>query len=208
MSTAEAAIENNERTERAEPEFVDINDPSFAEGELEGFDDQKDPLAFSVVRDGIYNVEVDFAEQDPQKRWSKRTGDRGDYFSTRLAARILDGPYANRLVYDGFVSTMVFDGTTKVAKVIKAVGGEVRGANSSVEQARRLSQLLPARARVRVKVTAQEEDVKKAFYKSEKQFPEKEDGTPDFEKVAQSEGPEHGGQVFVRSEIAGYMAVE
>lgn len=206
MSTPEAAIDNNEQ--RAEPEFVDINDPSFIDGELPEFDDEKDPLAFSVVRDGIYNAEIDFAEQDAAKHWTQRDGDRGKYLSTRLAARILDGAYANRLVYDGFVSTMVFDGTTKVAKVIKACGGDVRGANSSVEQARRLSQLLPARAKVRVRVTAQEEDVKKPFYKSEKQFPQKDDGTPDFEKVSNSEGPEHGGTVYVRSEIAGYMVAE
>lgn len=206
MSTPEAAIDNNEQ--RAEPEFVDINDPSFVEGDLPDFDDEKDPLAFSIVRDGVYQVEIDFAEQDAAKRWTKRNGDRGEYLSTRLAARILDGPYANRFVYDGFVSTMVFDGTTKVAKVIKSVGGDVRGARSSVEQARRLSQLLPARTKVRVRVTAQEEDVKKPFYKSEKQFPQKEDGTPDFEKVSNSEGPEHGGTVYVRSEIAGYMADE
>jgi hypothetical protein len=206
MSTPETAIDNNKQ--RAEPEFVDINDPSFVDGELPEFDDQKDPLAFSIVRDGVYNVEVDFFEQDTAKHWTQRDGDRGKYLSTRLAARILDGPSANRVIIDGFVSTMVFDGTTKVAKVIKACGGDVRGATSSVEQARRLSQLLPARARVRVKVAAQEEDVKKPFYKNEKQFPEKDDGTPDFEKVMNSEGPEHGGQVFVRSEVAGYMTAE
>jgi hypothetical protein len=206
MSTPETAYDNG--TEKKDAEFVDINDPSFTTGELQGFDDEKDPLAFSIVRDGVYNAVVDFAEQDPAKRWTQRNGNSGKYLSTRLAARLLDGPFANRLVYDGFVSTMVFDETCAVAKVIKAVGGEVRGAREDAELARRLSQLLPAQARVRVKVTAQEEDVKKPFYKSEKQFPQKADGTPDFEKVANSEGPEHGGTVFVRSEIKGYMPVE
>lgn len=209
MSTAEAAIDNNERNERAEPEFVDINDPSFAEGELEGFDDQKDPLAFSIVRDGIYNVELDFAEQDVNKRWARKVSKQGTpYLVTRTAARILDGPFANRIVYDGFLSTMVFDGTTGVAKAIVAVGGNVAGARAEGEQARRLSQLLPARCRVQTKVEAREEGADKPFIKSERKFPEKEDGTPDFQKVLDGEGPEFGGQVYVEAKIKRYLPVE
>lgn len=209
MSTPQEAV-NNTQTERAEPEYVDINDPQFAEdAEIGGFDDEKDPLEFTIVRDGVYNVEVDFAEQDPQKRWSQREGnDSSKYLSTRLAARILDGPFANRIVYDGFVSTMVFDGTTKVAKVIRACGGEIKGAKTSINQAKRLTQLLPARARVKVAVRAQEADVKKPFYKSESQFPQKDDGTPDFQKTSLGEGPEHGGEVYVRSEITRYLEAE
>lgn len=208
MSTPETAMNNNE--ERKEVNYVDINDPQFAEGgELGGFDDEKDPLEFTIVRDGVYNVEIDFAEQDAGKRWAQRKADNGDeYLSTRLAARILDGPFANRIVYDGFVSTMVYDQTTKVAKVIRAVGGEVKGARTSIQQAQRLAQLLPARARVKVAVRAQEADVKKPFYKSESQFPQKDDGTPDFQKVSLGEGPEHGGEVYVRSEITRYLEVE
>lgn len=207
MSTPETAVDNNEQKSTAE--FVDINDPSFTDGELEGFDDQKDPLAFSVVRDGIYNVELDFAEQDAGKRWAQKTSESGTrYLVTRLAARILDGQYANRIVYDGFVSTMVFDGTTGVAKALVAVGGNVAGAREGGEQARRLSQSLPARCRVQVKVEAREDGAKKAFLKSEKKFPEKEDGTPDFQKVADGEGPEFGGQVYVQSSIKRYMPVE
>lgn len=206
MTTPAMSTDNEERKE---VDYVDINDPQFAEGEeISGFDDEKDPLEFTIVRDGIYNVEIDFAEQDTQKRWANRKGDSGEYLSTRLAARILDGPFANRLVYDGFVSTMVYDGTTKVAKVIRAVGGEVKGARTSIEQAKRLTQSLPGRARVKVQVRAQEADVKKPFYKSESQFPQKDDGTPDFQKVSLGEGPEHGGEVYVRSEITRYLEAE
>lgn len=199
-----------ENEERKEVDYVDINDPQFVDGEeLGGFDDQKDPLEFTIVRDGVYNVEIDFAEQDTQKRWAQREDKNGGkYLSTRLAARILDGAFANRLVYDGFVSTMVFDGTCAVAKVLRAVGGEIKGARTSVELAKRLSQALPARARVKVSVRAQEEDVRKPFYKSESQFPQKDDGTPDFQKVSLGEGPEHGGAVYVRSEITRYLEVE
>lgn len=210
MSTPQTEMTNTESTEPKELEFVDLNDPQFAEGEeLGGFDDTKDPLEFSVVRDGIYNVELDFAEQDSSKHWVQRQDKNGgNYLSTRLAARILDGSFANRLVYDGFVSTMVFDGTCAVARVLKAVGGEIKGARTSVELAKRLSQALPARARVKVAVRAQEADVKKPFYKSESQFPQKDDGTPDFQKVSLGEGPEHGGEVYVRSEITRYLEIE
>lgn len=207
MSTPEAAVSNDQPKE---VDYVDINDPQFAEGEeISGFDDEKDPLEFTIVRDGVYNVEIDFAEQDASKRWAQRQDKNGgNYLSTRLAARILDGPFANRFVYDGFVSTMVFDGTCAVAKVLRAVGGEIKGARTSVELAKRLSQALPARARVKVSVRAQEADVKKPFYKSESQFPQKPDGTPDFQKVSLGEGPEHGGEVYVRSEITRYLEVE
>lgn len=209
MSTPETAMDNGqEQREKAEPTFVDINSTEFADEELEGFDDTKDPLEFSIVRDGIYNVELNFAEQDASKHWVQRSGDNGDYLSTRIAARILDGPFANRIVFDGFVSTMVFDGTCAVARVIKAAGGDIKGAKGSIGLARKLSQLLPARARIKVQVQAREEDVKKAFKKGERNFPEKEDGTPDFQKIADSEGPEHGGTVYVESKITRYMEVE
>ncbi|HTG95773.1 MAG TPA: hypothetical protein VL866_24445 [Pyrinomonadaceae bacterium] len=211
MSTPETAMAANgsDNTERAEPNFVDINDPNFIEGELEGFDDEKDPLAFAVVRAGTYDAELNFSEQDPAKQWTQRTDKSNHpYLSTRLTARILDGPFANRLVNDGFVSTMVFDGTCAVAKVIKAIGGEVKGLRTSADLARKLSQSLPARARIRVQVRAQEKGVAKAFIKAEKDFPQKDDGTPDFDKVANSEGPETGDQVYVRSEITGYMEVK
>lgn len=209
MSTPETAMDNGQETQKAEPAFVDINSPEFVDEELEGFDDTKDPLSFSVVRAGVYDAELSFAEQDAAKHWAQREDGNGNkYLSTRIAARILDGPFANRLVYDGLVSTMVFDGTTKVAKIIKAVGGDVKGLRSSGDLARKLSQSLPGRARIRVQVRAQEKDVKKAFLKSERDFPQRDDGTPDFDKVAQMEGPEHGDQVYVRSEITAYMPVE
>lgn len=207
MSTP--AMETEQSNDRTEPTFVDINNPSFVEGELEGFDDEKDPLAFAVVRAGTYDAELNFAEQDPAKQWTQREDKQGRaYLSTRLTARILDGPFANRLVNDGFVSTMVFDGTCAVAKVIKAIGGDVKGLRTSTDLARKLAQSLPARARIRVQVRAQEKGVPKPFIKSEKDFPQKEDGTPDFDKVANAEGPETGDQVYVRSEITGYMEVK
>jgi hypothetical protein len=207
MSTP--AMETEQSNDRTEPNYVDINDPQFTEGELEGFDDEKDPLAFAVVRAGTYDAELNFSEQDPAKQWTQRTDKQGHpYLSTRLTARILDGPFANRLVNDGFVSTMVFDGTCAVAKVIKAVGGDVKGLRTSADLARKLSQSLPGRSRIRVQVRAQEKGVSKPFIKSEKDFPQKEDGTPDFDKVANSEGPETGDQVYVRSEITGYMEVK
>lgn len=207
MSTAEAAIDNNQPKD--EPNFVDINDPSFVDGELEGFDDTKDPLAFAVVRAGTYDAELNFSEQDTAKQWTQREDKQGHkYLSTRLTARILDGPFAGRLVNDGFVSTMVFDGTCAVAKVIKAVGGDVKGLRTSADLARKLSQSLPARSRIRVQVRAQEKGVNKPFMKAERDFPQKDDGTPDFDKVAQMEGPETGDQVYVRSEITGYMEVK
>jgi hypothetical protein len=209
MSTPETQMSNDSSTEKAEPNYVDINSPDFVDGELEGFDDTKDPLAFAVVRAGTYDAELNFSENDPSKHWTQRQDKQGhSYLSTRLTARILDGPFANRLVNDGFVSTMVFDGTCAVAKVIKAIGGEVKGLRTSTDLARKLSQSLPARARIRVQVRAQEKGVNKAFIKSEKDFPQKEDGTPDFDKVANSEGPETGDQVYVRSEITGYMEVK
>jgi len=209
MSTPEMAANGSDTTEKAEPNFVDINSPDFVDGELEGFDDQKDPLAFAVVRAGTYDAELNFSENDPAKQWTQRQDKSGHtYLSTRLTARILDGPFANRLVNDGFVSTMVFDGTCAVAKVIKAIGGEVKGLRTSTDLARKLTQSLPARARIRVQVRAYEKGVNKAFKKSEKDFPEKPDGTPDFDAVANSEGPETGDQVYVRSEITGYMEVK
>jgi hypothetical protein len=208
MSTPEQAV-SNDSSQSNEPNFVDINDPQFADGELEGFDDTKDPLAFAVVRAGTYDAELNFSENDPAKQWTQRQDKQGhSYLSTRLTARILDGPFANRLVNDGFVSTMVFDGTCAVAKVIKAIGGEVKGLRTSTDLARKLSQSLPAGARIRVQVRAQEKGVNKPFIKSEKDFPQKDDGTPDFDKVANSEGPETGDQVYVRSEITGYMEVK
>jgi hypothetical protein len=207
MSTPQQEMSNDSSPN--EPNFVDINDPQFTDGELEGFDDTKDPLAFAVVRAGTYDAELNFSEQDPSKQWTQREDKQGRaYLSTRLTARILDGPFANRLVNDGFVSTMVFDGTCAVAKVIKAIGGDVKGLRTSAELARKLTQSLPARARIRVQVRAAEKGVNKPFIKSEKDFPQKEDGTPDFDKVANMEGPETGDQVYVRSEITGYMEVK
>lgn len=207
MSTPQEAMSTTSDQPK-EVDYVDINDPQFAEGEeITGFDDEKDPLAFSFVRDGIYNVELDFAEQDAAKRWAQREKDGNKYLSTRIAARILDGAFANRLVYDGFVSTMVFDGTCAVAKVLKAAGGDIKGARTSVELARRLGQTLPARARIRVQVQAREEGNNKPFKKGEQTFPEK-DGQPDFQAVADGEGPEHGGTVYVESKITRYMEAE
>lgn len=204
MSTPETAVSD----ERQEPNYVDINAPEFVDGELEGFDDEKDPLAFAVVRAGTYDAELNFADQDPSKHWQQREKNGTKYLSTRLTARILDGAFGGRLVNDGFVSTMVFDGTCAVAKVIKAIGGEVKGLRTSTDLARKLSQSLPARCRIRVQVRAQEKGVNKPFIKTERDFPQKEDGTPDFDKVANMEGPETGDQVYVRSEITGYMEVK
>jgi hypothetical protein len=165
------------------------------EEEREGYDPTKDANAAPPPPPaGKYVVKVEFQEQDPAKRWERKTSKKGaTYLNTTVVCTIADNP-ANppevinrRFVVNNIMTLVNNQGGTEVTALIQALGAGpelVNGPRTSGHEARVLSDALTQDPLVGVEI-----DWEASYYNKEKEvdeydrvrgmknFPKNEDGT-------------------------------
>jgi hypothetical protein len=196
-------------------EYLDLNDlprfdtPTEINPEADAFE------KFRPIPDGVWNCVLDYAESDPQKRWTRRYDKNGDaYYSTSVVATVTSGDYADRKVADRFVSTMVFRGTSRVAGIVKAARGAdvLRGIRSHEQLVTALDEIIVGHEPVRIQTAwdaryptgdkdALGRDVYKRFLHGMKRFPQ----TPEGEYEHTVKSPADGSEITARAEIEAYL---
>ena len=157
--------------------------------------------------DGEHLVKVTYGSDDPEKRWQKRTDKRNGtiYYATSIISRVIapQNEDDNKAVFDNFVSTQMYRGTSKVIGLISALRGDVTQISSHLDQVRILDELLRGEPTCGLETywesqhnTGEKDDrgkdiwktvmdpVTRRPYKGQKNFPRKPDGT--FEHIVHS----------------------
>jgi hypothetical protein len=144
MSATEPAANN-----QGEQEFLNLADlPSVDIGE-DQVTVNPDADAFAApapVKDGDHQAKLMYGTDDPEKRWQRRKTKDGSgvYYATKIQARIIEpgNEDDNKVVFDGFVSTMMRNGTSRVIGVLAALGFPIESIHSHLDQVRALDNLL------------------------------------------------------------------
>ncbi len=137
-----------EQEAREQQEFLDLSNlPSVpTEEDRVEVDPSADAFAgMAPVKDGDHSAKLMYGTDDPEKRWQRRKDKNGNtYYATRIQARIIapGDDDDNKAVFDGFVSTMMRNGTSRVIGVLGALGYDVSTVSSHLDQVKALDNLL------------------------------------------------------------------
>jgi hypothetical protein len=181
-------------------EFIDINDLGL---EDEPLGDNFDATANSFsgpppLPKATFTVSVAFREKDPGKQWAELAYNEekgfgpGKYLATKLVLTVLDGEHEKRRIFDDFVSTGVWNGSTStIASILHLLGrGDdvvrlSREGKGHMELARLFSQAIASEPTLRVavdwegRVKNEETGKYETLYKTMTEFPQRKDGTND-----------------------------
>lgn len=202
-----------------EQEFLNLADlPSVetSEDRVE-VDPNKDAFAAPPPpKDGTHLVRLGYGSDDPEKRWQRRKDKNGNqYYATKLMAKIIAPGEEddNKVVFDGFVSTMMRQGTSRVIGVLQALGHDVGTITSHLDQVKALDNLLAGEPTCNIETeweaqfnTGEKDDNGKDIYKRMKKgmknFPSDANGV--YQHILES--PVDGSDVSAQARIIRYSA--
>jgi hypothetical protein len=141
-------------------QFVSLGDIPEGEDFMEGFDPTADAYAPPApVAPSTYLGTITFAVDDPEQRWERKTYNAEKYperegqayYVTRIKGRITDGgQYDNRVVFDDFMSTGIFNsGTSGVASLLKQLGYDLSNVTKQTQLCQLLEQALAGEPQVK-----------------------------------------------------------
>jgi hypothetical protein len=203
-----------------EQEFLNLADLPSAETADDRVDVDPTKDAFAApppVKDGVHEAKLAYGSDDPEKRWQTRKDKQGNkYYATKLMAKIIDpgNEDDNKVVFDGFVSTMMRQGTSRVIGVLHALGYDVGTITSHLDQVRALDNLLAGEPTCQIETeweaqydSGEKDDttgktIYKRLKKGMKNFPSDANGV--FQHVLES--PVDGSDVTAQARVVRYGA--
>jgi hypothetical protein len=173
--------------------------------------------------DGTHRFKLKI-QKDSWKSGKTKKGTPQDYLSCKVQANVVaEGEKWNNLTaFDGFVSTLVYDGKSRMAGILKAVGSPIEGNINRVALAKAFRAALAGEpiCRIRGRWNASEnvakpgeDKVYKSFLTGIRNFPQKERTNPEtgekepipgeYDHVVR--GPVSGEDVAAQFEILEYL---
>lgn len=136
------------------PQTVDINALDATAGEAVDINTEAD--AFSAPPpppDGDYLVSLALSEKDQVQQAQLKSGaNKGkNYFTVNIVAKVIDGDYEGRVLFDRPNTIINQQGTCSIAGVLKALGETIPSRTTDVELVKQLLNVLQTEPTVKIK---------------------------------------------------------